>query len=64
MTFDNLDDWEVEVSNLPPQDEAEARHLARQCSDVFNRPILATKPVGQTKLDFGQQQEMFHDVDY
>lgn len=59
MTFDSLDDWEVEVASLPPQDEAEARHMARQCSDVFNRPIGASRPVGQTKLDFGQQEEMF-----
>lgn len=59
MYADHLDTWEAEVASQPPQDEAEARHLAKQCSDVFNRPILATKPVGQTKLDFGQQEEMF-----
>ena len=60
MTFDNpIDTWEAEVSQLPPQDETEARYLAKQCSDAFNRPILATKPVGQTKLDFGQQIDLF-----
>jgi hypothetical protein len=57
MIFDNLDDYELE--QLPPEDETQARHQAQECRDIFNRPLPATRPLGQTKLDFGQQEEMF-----